>query len=190
MSVRLFVAKLPPTTTVADLREHFSQAGPVSEVILPVDRETGKMRGFAFVDVDDKAAADEAIRRFNNATFKGQTISVTEALPRGEKRPGPRPSLSPSRGFPGRRPESGRANSNQDGGLYGDTAEGRPRRRSPGAGGKKGGRKNVSSAPRGPIRERRSGRVQDLAEEDSGFGEIEFDNLATSAPPAGDDTDE
>ena len=85
MPARLFIAKLPLTATEKDLRDHFSQVGTVLSVILPTDRETGKKRGFAFVDFEDKATADEAIRRFNSAMFGGQMISVSEARPREER---------------------------------------------------------------------------------------------------------
>ena len=62
-------------------------------VVLPVDRETGRPRGFAFVDYADRAVAEEAIRKFDQAPFKGRGLAVSEARPREERGPGgpPRP---------------------------------------------------------------------------------------------------
>src|SRR5438045_150968 len=89
MSVRLFVGNLPYSTTDADIREHFSAIGPVVSVSLPVDRETGRPRGFAFVEYADRALAEEAIRRFNNQPLGGRSITVNEARP--PERGGPMP---------------------------------------------------------------------------------------------------
>ena len=86
MSVRLFVGNLPYETTEPDLREFFSSIGPLSNVIIPVDRETGKRRGFAFVEFSDPAHAAEASRRLNNQPFKGRNITINEARAR-ENRP-------------------------------------------------------------------------------------------------------
>jgi RNA recognition motif-containing protein len=74
----------------------FSVIGPLSYLSIPTDRETGKQRGFAFVEFNDRAQADEAIRRFNNQSFKGRSLSVSEARPRNESRRAapPRPPLS------------------------------------------------------------------------------------------------
>jgi cold-inducible RNA-binding protein len=71
MAVRLFVGNLPYSATEAELREHFSAVGSVSYISLPTDRETGRPRGFAFIEFNDPAQAQEAIRRFNNQPFKG-----------------------------------------------------------------------------------------------------------------------
>ena len=62
--VRLFVGNLPYEATAAELREFFSPAGLVSAVSLPVERESGKPRGFAFIEFTDRAHAEEAVRRF------------------------------------------------------------------------------------------------------------------------------
>lgn len=101
MSVRLFIGNLPYTATEAELREHLSSVGVPTSVVLPVDRETGRPRGFAFVDYADRAVAEEAIRKFDQAPFKGRGLAVSEARPREERGPGgpPRPG-----GFSGPRP--------------------------------------------------------------------------------------
>lgn len=97
MPVRLFVGNLPYETTEAELRDFFSSVGTLSNVIIPVDRETGKRRGFAFVEFSDPAQAEEASRRLNNQQFKGRNITINEARAR-ESRPdsgsGPRPGSS------------------------------------------------------------------------------------------------
>src|SRR5688572_2798604 len=82
MSVRLFIGNLPYTATEAELREHLSSVGVPTSVVLPVDRETGRPRGFAFVDYADRAVAEEAIRKFDQAPFKGRGLAVSEAAPR------------------------------------------------------------------------------------------------------------
>src|SRR3954466_13173695 len=93
MSVRLFIGNLPYTATEAELREHLSSVGLPTSVVLPVDRETGRPRGFAFVDYSDRAIAEEAIRQFDQQPFKGRPLAVSEARPREERGPGgpPRP---------------------------------------------------------------------------------------------------
>ena len=186
MSVRLFVAKLPPTVTEAELRQHFSQIGPVSSIIIPVDRETGRKRGFAFVDMENAAAAHEAISRLNNAAFKGQNLAVSEARPREERRPGApggRPDRPP--GTHSRPPGAfGRPDTRRGSGPMGDTEGERPARRARGGppGKKPTNRRMGEAAPRGPIRERRTGRLLDLGDDDADAVEPDFDNIATSAP--------
>jgi RNA recognition motif-containing protein len=82
MPVRLFVGNLPYDVTEAELREHFSAVGSLSYVYLPTDRESGRLRGFAFVEFHDQAQAEEAIRRLNNQPFKGRPLAVNEARTR------------------------------------------------------------------------------------------------------------
>ena len=96
MAVRLFVGNLPYDATEADLREHFSAVGPLSYVYLPTDRETGKPRGFAFIEYADRAQAEEAIRRFNNQLLKGRPIAVNEARAKEDR---PRTGAPPTRSF-------------------------------------------------------------------------------------------
>ena len=87
MPVRLFVGNLPYETTEAEIKEHFSTVASPSYVYLPTDRESGRPRGFAFVEFDNQTQADEAIRRFNNQLFKGRPLAVNEARAR-ESGPG------------------------------------------------------------------------------------------------------
>jgi cold-inducible RNA-binding protein len=108
VSVRLFIGNLPYTATEADLREHLSSVGVPASVVLPVDRETGRPRGFAFVDYADRAVAEEAIKRFDQQPFKGRGLAVSEARPREDRPSGaPRPGgfgARPGGGFVGTRP--------------------------------------------------------------------------------------
>jgi RNA recognition motif-containing protein len=107
MGIRLYVGNLPFNVTEAELREHFSTIGPLSYLSIPTDRETGKQRGFAFVEFKDRAQGDEAIRRFNNQSFKGRSLSVSEARARNDNRRADapsRPSLSRPTSTPGPEP--------------------------------------------------------------------------------------
>ncbi len=126
MAVRLFVGNMPYGATEADLRAHFSGVGAPSQIVIPVDRETGRPRGFAFVEFIDRAVAEEAINRFNQQPFMGRSLSVSEARPR-EERPagGFRPSGGGPGGFVGRGSRRRRR-------LRRAAADGRPRRLPPG----------------------------------------------------------
>jgi RNA recognition motif-containing protein len=76
---RLFVGNLPYDATSAELQELFSSVGPVVSIFLPVDQESRKPRGFAFVDFSDRAHAEEAVGRFHQQPFKGRVLVVNEA---------------------------------------------------------------------------------------------------------------
>ena len=112
MGIRLYVGNLPFNVTEAELREHFSTIGTLSYLSIPTDRETGKQRGFAFVEFKDRAQADEAIRRFNNQSFKGRSLSVSEARARNESQRGApvRPSLSRPTSTAGPEPDDPQSN--------------------------------------------------------------------------------
>ena len=98
MSVRLFVGNLPYDATEEEIRQHFSAVGTLSYVSIPLDRETGKKRGFAFVEFADAAQAQAAIRQFNNQPFKGRPLAVNEAR---AKESTPRPAGGGFRPSPG-----------------------------------------------------------------------------------------
>jgi RNA recognition motif-containing protein len=95
MTVSLFVGNLPYNATEGELRELFSEVGPLVNVYLPTDRESGKLRGFAFVDFRERAHAEEAIRRFNQQLFKGRPMTVNEARAREERPRSSAPSRPP-----------------------------------------------------------------------------------------------
>src|SRR5207247_10150840 len=79
MGFRLFVGNLPYDTTEDEIRSQFSPVGKLSYVSIPLDRETGKKRGFAFVEFAEASHAAAAIRQFNNQPFKGRPLAVNEA---------------------------------------------------------------------------------------------------------------
>jgi RNA recognition motif-containing protein len=203
MSVRLFIGNLPYAASEADLREHLSSVGEPAQVVLPVDRETGRPRGFAFVDYADRAVAEEAIRRFNQQPFKGRPLAVSEARPREERGPGgPRPGgFSGPRpggpgggggGFSGPRPGGGGFGGPRPGGFGGprpDAGGGAPGARNrnfgpdaPPKNKRKPPRKDSENRPRGPIKERPVGRLYDADEDWRAEDEdLDIDNFATSA---------
>ena len=100
------MGNLSYATTEADLRTYFGEVAPPSQVVLPVDRETGRPRGFAFVEFLDRGHAEAAIQKFNGQMFSGRPLAVSEARAREDRGPGgfsgPRPG-----GFSGPRPGGG-----------------------------------------------------------------------------------
>lgn len=81
----IFVAKLDFGVTSEQLRKLFEQHGKVLKANVATDRETGKSRGFAFVEMADRSEATNAINALNNFVINGRTIAVKEADPRGER---------------------------------------------------------------------------------------------------------
>jgi RNA recognition motif-containing protein len=80
---KLYVGNLPFSATESELNTLFSQYGEVSSVAIVMDRETGRPRGFGFVEMDASGAA-KAIGALNNKDFNGRNLTVNEARPRGE----------------------------------------------------------------------------------------------------------
>jgi hypothetical protein len=188
----LFVGNLPYQATEDDLRTHFSQVGAPTQIVRPLDRETGRARGFAFVEYADRAVAEEAIKRFDGQLFMGRPLAVSEARAREDRGPsGPRPGgYSGGGGFSGPRPGGpggpggyGGPRPGGPGGGYGGPRPGgfggpRPAGDGPGAPararefgppappkGKKGakpGFKKDENRPRGPIPTKFTGRMYDL----------------------------
>ena len=203
MPVRLFIGNLPYGASEADLRAHFAVVAEPSHVVMPVDRETGRPRGFAFVEFADRDVAEQVIQKFNAQPFQGRNLAVSEARAREDRPPGSRPPG----GFGGPRPGGpggfGGPRPGGAGGFGGPRPGGPPpgpggRDRSANFGppapprrlrGKKG--QQQEHKPRGPIKERTGGRIYavDDLEDDSA---VEFDDVATSKPeePDEDDTKE
>ncbi len=82
MGRRLFVGNLSYETTEMSLRELFSQAGTVSEAKVVLDRETGRPRGFGFVEMGSDNEARDAIEKLNGREVDGRSITVNEAQER------------------------------------------------------------------------------------------------------------
>ncbi len=210
MAVRLFIGNLPYGATEADLKAHFGVIAEPSHVVMPVDRETGRPRGFAFVEFIDREKAEEVIRKFDAQPFQGRNLAVSEARAREDRPPGPRPGgFSGPRpggggGFGGPRPMGG------GGGFSGGGGGGFSPRPGPGGGGfstpggrdrsanfgppappkrLRGGKKTAQGEhkPRGPIKEKNTGRIYavDDLEDDAA---IDIDDVATKAPD--DDIDD
>ena len=81
MSVRLFVGNLPYDATEDEIRQHFSAVGNLSYVSIPLDRETGRKRGFAFVEMSSTEEGDRAIAGLNGADFEGHGLMVAAGTP-------------------------------------------------------------------------------------------------------------
>jgi cold-inducible RNA-binding protein len=206
LAVRLFIGNLPYGASEADLRAHFAAVAEPSHVAMPVDRETGRPRGFAFVEFAERTVAEEVIRKFDSQPFQGRPLAVSEARAREDRPPrppggggfAPRPGGGGG-GFGGPRPSGGGFGGPRPGGG----GFGGPR---PGGGGFGGpptgpggrdrsanfgppappkrlrGKKTAQQEhkPRGPIKERSGGRIYavDDLEDDSA---VEIDDIATQA---------
>jgi cold-inducible RNA-binding protein len=194
LAVRLFIGNLPYGATEADLRAHFAPVAEPSHVVMPVDRETGRPRGFAFVEFAERANAEEVIKRFDAQPFQGRSLAVSEARAREDRPPGgfaPRPSgggFAPrpggGGGFGGPRPSGGGFGPRPGpGGPPGPGGRDRSANFGPPAPpkrlrGKKGGAQQEHK-PRGPIKERSGGRIYavDDLEDDAA---IDIDDIATA----------
>ena len=84
----LFVGNLPQSTTEDELRTLFSSHGNVEKVSLVTDRDTGRLRGFAFVEMSDAGEADKAIAALDGSQLGGRALKVNEARPKLERGPG------------------------------------------------------------------------------------------------------
>jgi len=87
MDVKLYVGNLSFQTTEEDLRTLFSQAGTVASVALIKDRDSGRSKGFAFVEMSTQSEAEAAIKMFNGSTFDSRVLKVNLARPREERGP-------------------------------------------------------------------------------------------------------
>src|ERR1044071_2201398 len=85
MAKKLYVGNLAYSTTQEAVRELFAQAGDVADVALITDRDTGRPKGFGFVEMATEEGAQEAIKRFNGYTFENRNLTVNEARPREDR---------------------------------------------------------------------------------------------------------
>ncbi len=192
MAVRLFVGNMPYGATEADLRSHFTAVGAPSQIVIPVDRETGRPRGFAFVEYIDRGMAEQAISKFNQQPFMGRSLSVSEARPREERPAGG--GFRPSGGPGSFRPSGGFGGAGGGGGFGPPRPGGPPRGDAPIPGRNFGPPKKKSTSsekrwenkergPKGPIKERFSGRMDGLYDDPNDVPEPmpEFDDPASRA---------
>ncbi|MCI0666241.1 MAG: RNA-binding protein [Acidobacteria bacterium] len=117
MSVNLYVGNLSITTTEQDLEEKFGQFGQVQSVRIVTDRNTGRSRGFAFVEMDSKKAAEAAIHTLNGRELDGRSLTVNEARPKEDR--SSRSGFGGSRGgYGGGRQRSGSGGSRDRGSRW------------------------------------------------------------------------
>ena len=218
MAVRLFIGNLPYGASEADLRAHLSAVAEPSHVAMPVDRETGRPRGFAFVEFADRAVAEQVIKKFDAQPFQGRPLAVSEARAREDRPPrppgqggfAPRPG-----GFGGPpRPGGGGGFGGGGGGGFGGPRPGggggfAPRSGIGGPPSAPGGRDRSANfgppapprrlrnkkgsqqehKPRGPIKERSGGRIYDVDDLEDDTS-VDIDDIATSASDADDKGDD
>jgi len=170
VAVKLFVGGLSFSTTNEGLRDAFARFGVVESARVMTDRETGRSRGFAFVEMATEAEAERAIGGLNGSMLDGRMIRIDKAMPRGSG-PAPRPaSFRPASGGgpprPSGPPRTGYGGPGRSSG-YGDRPAPPPMddQRGSGRGGQRRGRKpergsdQRPSKPAGgrPTKQRRSG---------------------------------
>jgi RNA recognition motif-containing protein len=85
METKLYVGNLSYSATEDDLRDLFSQAGTVTSVVLIKDRDTGRSKGFGFVEMETQAEIEKAISQFNDTQFQNRMLKVNLARPREER---------------------------------------------------------------------------------------------------------
>src|SRR6476619_6428018 len=85
MSMKLYVGNLSFQTSSDDLQQLFSQAGSVESATVVEDRDTGRSRGFGFVEMASKEEGEKAIEQFNGTEFNGRNLTVNEARPREDR---------------------------------------------------------------------------------------------------------
>jgi len=81
MSTKLYVGNLPFSASEEQLRAHFEQCGTVSSCKIIIDRDTGRSKGFAFVEMASPEEAQTAISKLSGASFEGRPLNVSEARP-------------------------------------------------------------------------------------------------------------
>jgi len=107
MSTKLFVGNLSYSTTESQLQDMFAAHGAVTAVDLIMDKFSGRSRGFAFVTMETKEAADIAVQALNGKSIEGRALTVNEARPR-EERPRSSGGYGGGRGDRGNRREYSR----------------------------------------------------------------------------------
>jgi RNA recognition motif-containing protein len=85
MGNNIYVGNLPFNVDSQEVEDLFTQYGSVTSVNLITDRETGRLRGFGFVEMGTDDEAEAAIEALNGTDLKGRTLTVNEARPRGDR---------------------------------------------------------------------------------------------------------
>jgi RNA recognition motif-containing protein len=81
----IYVGNLSYQATADNLREVFGDYGSVKRVVVPTDRETGRVRGFAFVELQEEPGEDKAITELDGAEWMGRQLRLNKAKPKGEE---------------------------------------------------------------------------------------------------------
>ena len=81
MEKKLFVGGIPFSMTSDDLKEVFSEVGTVEDAVVIVNRQTGRSKGFGFVEMSSEKEAQDAIEKLNGSELEGRRITVSEARP-------------------------------------------------------------------------------------------------------------
>jgi cold-inducible RNA-binding protein len=89
MSMKLYVGNLAFETSGENLRQHFAQAGTVETATVVEDRDTGRSRGFGFVEMSSTEEGEAAIAQFNGNDLNGRNLTVNVAKPRENRSEGP-----------------------------------------------------------------------------------------------------
>jgi len=85
MNTKMYVGNLPFSATEDDVRALFTDYGTVTDIHLPMDRDSGRPRGFAFVTMDSQTAMNEAIRGLNEKDYGGRNLTINEARPKEDR---------------------------------------------------------------------------------------------------------
>ena len=107
MSMKLYVGNLSFQTSSGDLQQLFAQAGTVESASVVEDRDTGRSRGFAFVEMSSKEEGAAAIAQFDGKEVKGRTLKVNEAKPRENRGAGGGRGFGGGGGYAGNRGNGG-----------------------------------------------------------------------------------
>jgi RNA recognition motif-containing protein len=116
---KIFVGNIPHSTTEAELRTLFEPHGAIEQVSIVTERETGRSRGFAFVEMTDNGEAEKAIAALNGTELGGRALNINEARPKTDNRGGG--------GFRGGRPGGGGGGRSGGGGGGRDDYRGQAR---------------------------------------------------------------
>jgi cold-inducible RNA-binding protein len=122
MAMKLYVGNLSFQTSSEDLQQLFAQAGTVESATVVEDRDTGRSRGFGFVEMASKEDGEKAIQQFNGTDLNGRNLTVNEARPREDR--GNRGGGGGRGGYGGNR---GGGGGGRGGGGYGGGGGGRDR---------------------------------------------------------------
>ena len=115
--MNLYISNLSYNISDADLRQLFADYGEITSAKVIMDRETGRSRGFGFVELSDDELAKKAIEELNQASYDGKVINITEARPR-EDRGDRGGGYGSNRGGGYGSNRGGGYGSNRDGGRY------------------------------------------------------------------------